>query len=67
MTSPSRAKEGAQQERVPTSDPDAEGALPGAALATQYINALVGAGKGDLDSSAIFGLQQALSSVGQQD
>jgi 2-hydroxy-3-oxopropionate reductase len=42
-------------------------ALPGAALATQYINALVGAGKGDLDSSAIFGLQQALSSVGQQD
>ena len=42
-------------------------ALPGAALATQYINALVGAGKGDLDSSAIFSLQQALSSVGQPD
>jgi 2-hydroxy-3-oxopropionate reductase len=41
-------------------------ALPGAALATQYINALVGAGKGDLDSSAIFSLQEALSSVGQE-
>ena len=35
--------------------------LPGAALATQFINALVGSGGGDLDSSAIFSLLERLS------
>jgi 2-hydroxy-3-oxopropionate reductase len=35
-------------------------ALPGAALATQYINALVGTGGGELDSSAIYRLQEAM-------
>jgi 2-hydroxy-3-oxopropionate reductase len=35
--------------------------LPGAALGTQYINALVGAGDGELDSSAIYRLQEAMA------
>ena len=36
-------------------------ALPGAALATQLINALVGSGDGELDSSAIFKVQRRMS------
>lgn len=36
-------------------------ALPGAALATQLINALVGSGDGELDSSAIFKVQRRTS------
>jgi 2-hydroxy-3-oxopropionate reductase len=35
--------------------------LPGAALGTQYLNALVGAGDGELDSSAIYGLQELMA------
>ena len=38
-------------------------ALPGAALATQLLNALVGGGGADLDSSAIAKVQQKLNSV----
>ena len=38
-------------------------ALPGAALGTQYINALVGAGDGELDSSAIYTLQEEINGV----
>lgn len=38
-------------------------ALPGAALATQLINAVVGAGGGDDDSSAILRLQEQLAGV----
>ncbi|MGH8670700.1 MAG: 2-hydroxy-3-oxopropionate reductase [Burkholderiales bacterium] len=36
-------------------------ALPGAALAAQYLNALVGAGDGDLDSSALFKVVEKMS------
>lgn len=36
-------------------------ALPGTALAAQYLNALVGRGHGDLDSSAIYEVQEATS------
>lgn len=38
-------------------------ALPGAASVTQWINALVGTGNGELDSSAISRLQQQLNDV----
>lgn len=38
-------------------------ALPGAALVGQYLNALVGAGKGELDSSAIYWLQNRLANL----
>jgi len=38
-------------------------ALPGAAQATQYLNALVGTGKGEDDSIAILQLQEAMSGV----
>ena len=38
-------------------------ALPGVALATQFLNALVGAGGGELDSAAISTLQQKLNRV----
>ena len=38
-------------------------ALPGAAQATQYINALVGTGQGEDDSIAILRLQEAMSGV----
>lgn len=38
-------------------------ALPGAALVTQWINALVGGGHGDLDSAALSMLQQQLNGV----
>jgi 2-hydroxy-3-oxopropionate reductase len=37
--------------------------LPGAAAGAQYINALVGAGEGELDSSAIYKLQEALAGL----
>jgi 2-hydroxy-3-oxopropionate reductase len=36
-------------------------ALPGTALAAQYLNALVGRGHGELDSSAIYEVQEAIS------
>lgn len=35
--------------------------LPGAALGAQYLNALVGAGDGELDSSAIYKLQELMA------
>jgi 2-hydroxy-3-oxopropionate reductase len=38
-------------------------ALPGAAMGAQYINALVGGGEGDLDSSAIYLLQEAMAGI----
>lgn len=38
-------------------------ALPGAALATQLINALVGGGDGELDSAAVFKVQCAASAI----
>jgi 2-hydroxy-3-oxopropionate reductase len=38
-------------------------ALPGAALATQFLNTLVGQGGGELDSAAISKMQQQLSGV----
>jgi 2-hydroxy-3-oxopropionate reductase len=38
-------------------------ALPGAALATQMINALVGSGGGEDDSCAILRLQEQLAGV----
>ena len=38
-------------------------ALPGASLATQLINALVGSGGGEDDSCAILRLQEQLSGV----
>jgi len=38
-------------------------ALPGAALGAQYINALVGAGDGELDSSAIYKLQEQMAKL----
>lgn len=38
-------------------------ALPGAAQVTQYLNALVGTGQGELDSSAIVTLQEQTSGV----
>lgn len=37
--------------------------IPGAAVGTQYINALVGAGDGELDSSAIYTLQESLADL----
>lgn len=37
--------------------------LPGAALGAQYVNALVGAGDGELDSSAIYTLQEAMAKL----
>lgn len=40
-------------------------ALPGAAQAAQYINALVGRGLGELDSAALFRLQEELSGQGR--
>jgi 2-hydroxy-3-oxopropionate reductase len=40
-------------------------ALPGAAQIAQYLNALVGQGLADLDSSAIYRAQQALSGGGE--
>lgn len=42
-------------------------ALPGAAQAAQYINALVGRGLGDLDSAAVFRLQEELSGQGREE
>jgi 2-hydroxy-3-oxopropionate reductase len=39
-------------------------ALPGAAQFAQLLNALVGQGLGELDSSAVFRLQEALSRPG---
>lgn len=41
-------------------------ALPGAAQFAQYLNALVGQGLGELDSSAVFRLQEALSRLPTQ-
>ena len=38
-------------------------ALPGVALATQFLNALIGAGGGELDSAAICTIQQRLNGV----
>jgi 2-hydroxy-3-oxopropionate reductase len=38
-------------------------ALPGAALAAQYLNAVVGQGKGDNDSISILELQEGLSGI----
>jgi len=38
-------------------------ALPGAALATQYLNALMGTGQGELDSAAIVLTQERTSDV----
>jgi 2-hydroxy-3-oxopropionate reductase len=38
-------------------------ALPGAALATQFLNALVGAGGAELDSAAICAMQEKLNGV----
>ena len=38
-------------------------ALPGAALSAQYINALVGGGEGELDSSAIYRVQELLAKL----
>ena len=38
-------------------------ALPGAAQATQYLNALVGTGKGEDDSISILKLQEAMSGI----
>ena len=38
-------------------------ALPGAALSTQLINALVGGGDGELDSSAIYRVQELLAKL----
>ena len=40
-------------------------ALPGAALATQYVNALVGGDLGELDSSAIYKIQERLSGLSE--
>lgn len=37
--------------------------LPGAAAGAQYINALVGVGEGELDSSAIYKLQESLAGL----
>lgn len=37
--------------------------VPGAAVGAQYINALVGGGEGELDSSAIYKLQEALAGL----
>jgi 2-hydroxy-3-oxopropionate reductase len=37
-------------------------ALPAAALVAQHINALIGSGQGDLDSSAIFKIIEKMSS-----
>jgi 2-hydroxy-3-oxopropionate reductase len=42
-------------------------ALPGAALATQLLNALVGSGGADLDSAAISSVQQRLNGVKLED
>ncbi len=39
-------------------------ALPGAALTTQYVNALVGGGMGEIDSSAIYRIIERLSGLG---
>jgi len=39
-------------------------ALPGAALGAQQVNALVGGGDGELDSSAIYRLQEAMAKLG---
>jgi len=38
-------------------------ALPGAALGAQYINALVGGGEGELDSSAIYKVQELMAKL----
>jgi len=38
-------------------------ALPGAAMVTQYLNALINAGMGDDDSTSIYRLQERLSSM----
>jgi 2-hydroxy-3-oxopropionate reductase len=38
-------------------------ALPGAAVGAQYINALVGGGDGELDSSAIYKLQELMAKL----
>jgi len=38
-------------------------ALPGAAMVTQYLNALINAGMGDDDSISIYRLQERLSSM----
>lgn len=38
-------------------------ALPGAAQVTQYLNALMGSGKGEQDSISIFELQEQLSAI----
>ncbi len=38
-------------------------ALPGTALAAQYLNALVGRGHGELDSSAMYEVQEAASAL----
>ena len=38
-------------------------ALPGAAMAAQYLNAVVGQGKGDNDSISILELQEGLSGI----
>ena len=37
--------------------------VPGAAVGAQYINALVGGGEGELDSSAIYKLQESLAGL----
>jgi 2-hydroxy-3-oxopropionate reductase len=42
-------------------------ALPCAAIAAQYLNALIGSGLGDLDSSAILLPQEQLSGISLSD
>ena len=39
--------------------------VPGAAVGAQYINALVGGGEGELDSSAIYKLQESLAGLAE--
>jgi len=41
--------------------------MPSAAIATQYLNAVVGAGLGELDSAAILIPQEQLSGIKLQD
>jgi 2-hydroxy-3-oxopropionate reductase len=42
-------------------------ALPGAAQVTQYINALIGRGLSELDSSAVYLVQEGTSGLGRKD
>ncbi len=50
--------------RIVLEDADELGiALPGTALVSQYLNALVGSGLGDLDSAALFRVLDAMSGL----